>query len=202
MSQAKYLVIDTETTGFYPQKNGLIQLSCLVTNSKLEIIDTFDYIVNPPKEVEITKESLEITNFTIEKIKTGVSYQEVSQLFLEFLNKYFSKDYKPIIIAQFFPFDWAFLQQVFVSTGFEQKICQDLLQNDFIDTKVLANFANLKAKFNNKELPFLSTSLSKKGGLKDKLNLTDKNMIAHNALGDCLATLEVLKKILVIKNLF
>ncbi len=188
-----YLILDTETTGFFPQKNGLIQLAAVITDKYLNIVDTFNFDVKPPSKSEITKESLEVTGFTIDRIHNGLSYKDVSQKFFDFLSKYFSTENKPVVVGQFYPFDYAFLQEVFVASGFEKKLCQDLLQNDFIDTKVLVNFANLIANKNNIKIPFESTSLSKPGGLKDKLKIDKNKFTAHDALGDVLATLEVLK---------
>ena len=65
------------------------------------------------------------------------------------------------------------------------------LGNNFIDTKSLTNYFNLKAIISNQPVPFPVTSLSKEGGLADTLGIG--GFEAHTALGDCQATLEVLK---------
>ena len=54
--------------------------------------------------------------------------------------------------------------------------------------------ANVKAELKGEEIPFPVTSLSKKGGLKDKFGLQEYQ--AHDALGDVLATRDVLIKLL------
>jgi DNA polymerase III epsilon subunit-like protein len=71
----------------------------------------------------------------------------------------------------------------------------NLLDRNFLDTKSLANIINIVSENQTDKIPFEITSLSKEGGLKDVLNV-GKETIAHDALGDCLATLEVLKKLL------
>jgi DNA polymerase III epsilon subunit-like protein len=71
----------------------------------------------------------------------------------------------------------------------------DLLGNDIIDTKCIVNTLNLMAHLKGESLPFPITSLSKPGGLKDILGIDESMFVAHDALGDCEATLEVLKRL-------
>jgi|688.fasta_scaffold140030_3 DNA polymerase III epsilon subunit-like protein len=189
----KYLVIDTETTGLSPSKNGLIQLAAIGLDAKLDIIDTFCFDVCPPKGVDISLQALQITGFTMERISKGLSYQKVAEQFLEFLQKNFTQ--KPIAIGQFYPFDYAVLENVFSNTLAGQIILQNWITNDFIDTKALAHALNLKARLADKPEPFSSTSLSNPEGLRKILNLS-KNLATHDALGDILATREALLKML------
>jgi DNA polymerase III epsilon subunit-like protein len=189
LKTGKYLVVDTETTGFYPSKNGLIQVGAVALNDQLKIIDSFNLDVCPKGEFEISQESLEVTGFTIERIEKGVEYEIFGKKFAKFLDKNFSG--KIISVGQFYPFDYAFIEMALSKTKYHQSIMQDKLSNDFIDTKAVVNFLNLKARLNNQELPFTSTSLSKPGGLKEKLNI--QNYKAHDAMGDVLATVDVLR---------
>ena len=66
--------------------------------------------------------------------------------------------------------------------------------NDIIDTKALANSINARALLKGRPAPFPVTSLSKPGGLKELFGITAYQ--AHSALGDVLATREVLIKLL------
>lgn len=190
---SKYIVIDTETTGLSPSKNGLIQLAAISLNEKLDITDTFCSDVCPEVEVNISLQALEITGFSMERISKGKSYQKVSAAFLDFLERNFKE--KPIAIGQFYPFDYAVLEKVFNSTPSGKKILEKWLTNDFIDTKAIAHFLNLKARMEGKEVPFISTSLSNPEGLRKILNLS-KDLLTHDALGDILATREALIKML------
>ncbi|MEI6729070.1 MAG: 3'-5' exonuclease [bacterium] len=185
----KYLVVDTETTGFYPSKNGLIQVGAVALDERLEIIDSFNLDTCPPGEYQISQESLEVTGFTVERIQKGFSYEVFGKKFAKFLDKNFAG--KIISVGQFYPFDYAFIEMALSKTKYHQTIMQDKLSNDFIDTKAVVNFLNLKATLNNQELPFASTSLSKPGGLKEKLSV--QNYQAHDAMGDVLATVDVLR---------
>ena len=201
-SDAVFIVIDTETSGLKSSENGLIQLGSLALNSAFEIIDTFDYIVCPPIDTNIVDESIQISGITRDQIKNGISYREVCEKYTRFVQKNFLE--KPIVIAQFFPFDYGFLEQVFTIACKESKIdyeisqfpFQDLLSRNVIDTKTLANIINIKSKLQEKAPMFTSTSLSGLGGLKEVLGIPSDTFTAHNALGDCLATREVLIKLL------
>lgn len=195
---AKYLIIDTETTGLFFGKNGLIQVAAVVLDSELNEMDRYCQDVCPPDGFDISDEAMELTGFTLQRIQNGMLYEDFCISFLRFLDKHFnniSNDKKPIAVAQFYCFDWAFLNQVFTQCNLHQEL-NSRLGNDFIDTKALVNTLNLKAELGSLEVPFPITSLSKPGGLKDKLNIAQDTFTAHDALGDCLATKAVLQKLL------
>jgi DNA polymerase III epsilon subunit-like protein len=196
IQKAKYLLIDTETTGLFFSQNGLIQAAGLILDNKLNEIDRFCVDICPDQPYEISQESIEITGFTIERIQAGMSYQDFCEYFLNLLQNHFP-DCKPILVAQFLPFDYSFLYSVFGKRNMDQELC-DRLGNDFIDTKCNVNAVNLMAELRGDPIPFPSTSLSKPGGLKDKLGIDQSTFTAHDALGDCEATLAVLKKLIVI----
>ena len=192
---AKYLLIDTETTGLLLTQNGLIQAAGLILDDELNEIHRFCIDICPDKPFEINDFSLKMTGFTFERIYAGISYQEFCDYFLDLIKEYFPLE-KPTLIAQFLPFDYGFLHNVFGKRNMELNLC-DVLGNDFIDTKCLVNTLNLRAKLANQKLPFPITSLSKPGGLKDILGIKESQFVAHDALGDCEATLEVLKRLII-----
>lgn len=191
---AKYLVIDTETTGLQVHTNGLIQLAALALDESLEIVAQFTQVVCPPQGFVVDTEALEINGFTLERIQAGCSYKDVVEKFSAFLSKHFKE--MPVAIGQFYPFDYSFLNSLFFQTAPGVNFNKELFGNDFIDTKALANSLNLKAVLGRKNPPFPITSLSKTGGLKDVLGIEPNKFQAHDALGDCLATREVLIQLL------
>ncbi|HRI36074.1 MAG TPA: exonuclease domain-containing protein [bacterium] len=66
---AVYLIIDTETTGFDPLHNGLIQFACAALDDRLEIIATMEADVCPHDGCSINEESLAINGFTRERMR-------------------------------------------------------------------------------------------------------------------------------------
>lgn len=192
--RGKYLIIDTETTGLSPTKNGLIQLAAAALDKKLEVLGTICFDICPANGTyQIDAESLEINGFTEERIAGGVSYAKAREKFKKFCKKHFSV--KPIAVAQFWPFDFAVMESLFADGNENKYFAKEIMGNDFIDTKALVNYANLKADLKGQKLPFPKTSLSKAGGLKDILGLEGK-YVAHDALGDVMATRDVLLALL------
>lgn len=194
MKKGKYLVLDTETTGLSPSKCGLIQVAAVVLDKDLNILSSFVKDVKPKGAYFLDPEGMKINGFTKERIDAGISERSFVTLFMNFVKNNF--DSSPVVVAHFWPFDFSVLERVF----FRHKGCdyfnKDLISNNFIDTKVLINYINLKDSLNNQEESFPITSLSKDKGLKDSLGLNKDEYKAHDALSDVLATIDVLKAIL------
>lgn len=188
----RYLVVDTETTGLHPARHGLIELAAAALDGQLMLLDTFQADVCPPEGVEFDPEALQINGFTMERIRAGVSYRMACEQFVKFMSKNFSAE--PLVIGQFYPFDYAFLEQLFSASGYRDGLAAAIKGNAIIDTKALANSINARALLKGRPAPFPVTSLSKPGGLKELFGITAYQ--AHSALGDVLATREVLIKLL------
>jgi DNA polymerase III epsilon subunit-like protein len=191
--KAKYLILDTESTGLIPGKHGLIQLACVSTDKYLQVMHSLCTDVCPPDGTEINPEALEINGFTEERIQQGISYEQAAEQFLSFLDQEFPKE-EPIVIAQFYPADFAVLLELCKQTGELGKKLHAKIGNNLIDTKALTNALNLKHVFENKPIPFPVASLSKPGGIKEILGITGHQ--AHDAMGDVMATREVLLKLM------
>lgn len=195
MKTGKYLVIDTEATSLNIRKGGVIQIAAAALDSNLELLDTIVYDVCPPEGVEIQAEALAVNGFTQDRIDGGISYPEACTKLVEFIDTFFND--RPIAVAHFYPFDWAYLTEMFIradNIDFK-KISKHYFTNRFIDTKAVVMYANTVAEVKGQELPFPKVSLSKKGGIKDILGVSEEH-IAHDALGDVMATVEVLRKLI------
>jgi DNA polymerase III epsilon subunit-like protein len=185
--KGKYIVIDTEATGLIVGKNGICEIAAAILDEKLDILETINFDVFPG-EKEVNPESLKINGFTLERIQKGLPYKESCIKLLQLVQKYF--DNTPMYIAQFYPFDYSFLTDMYTSCGMDEE-CQFMFKNKFLDTKSIATYLNLKAELEGTPLPFpTTTSLSSPGGLKDIFGIKDYE--AHTALGDVLATREAL----------
>jgi DNA polymerase III epsilon subunit-like protein len=192
--QGVYAVADLETTGLLPGYHGIVQVCIVVLNKDFEVLDTFETDVNPPTSYVIDPQALEFNGMTLEQIKLGISYPDAASQILTFLDKYF--DESPTWIGQFYPFDFAGLLDMMIKTNNNEGFLK-FFSNKFLDTKVIAGYLNLKAQKENNPLPFpTSLSLSNTGGLKDTLGVSQTDFPAHTALGDVLATREVLMRLL------
>jgi DNA polymerase III epsilon subunit-like protein len=196
--QGVYAVADLETTGLLPGYHGIVQVCIVVLDKDFEVIDTFETDINPPDNYVVDPEALKFNGMTMEQIKLGISYPEAASQILSFLGKHF--DESPTWIGQFFPFDFAGLLDMMIKTNNNEGFLK-FFSNKFLDTKVIAGFLNLRAQKKQKPLPFpTSLSLSNKGGLKDTLEISQIDFPAHTALGDVMATKEVLKKLIALSQ--
>jgi len=193
IKQGIYLLLDTEASGIHPHKHGLLEVAAVVLDDGLNIVGQYQTYINPPEDVLIDPVAMELTGISQREIESGISYQDFCSGFIQFVKENF--DAKPIVVAQFYPFDAAYLNYVFEYCGYN-KLLFDILGNDFVDTKSLVNQVNMRAKLNNQPIPYPITSLSKEGGLKDVLGIEGEQFRAHSAMGDVLATLEVLRALM------
>jgi DNA polymerase III epsilon subunit-like protein len=191
-----YLVADFETSGLFVGQHAIIQLGYIIVNKNLEIIEEYSTYVCPPKKALWDLQAQQIHGLSRDQVeKEGVSYKLLCEHLLAMIERNFEKP--PIMVAQFFPFEYQFLTELFNEGLGQDKrlldkgvygVFQKVISRNFIDTKVLASFVNMQ----NTEPFFKSTSLSSPQGLIAKLGI-EIDYKAHDALGDCKATLEVLK---------
>jgi DNA polymerase III epsilon subunit-like protein len=189
-----YLAIDTEASGVLPHRHGLIEVATVVLDKNLEIVDQLVVDIKPPKSAKFDPEAMKVNGISMERIEKGISYKMFCKKFLKLVEKNFEA--KPVVIAQFYPFDNAFLTYVFDKAGYKEGFNGAIMGNDYIDTKSLTNSFNLISRLKGEPLKYPVTSLSKKGGLKEKFGLNGEEFKSHTALGDVKMTIAVLKKLL------
>lgn len=187
-----YLIMDLEMTGLNPFKHGVIEVGMMVLDEKFAIIGEFFMDLCPPPSVVIDPEALTYNGFTLDRIARGKSYEEFCEFFNIFFHTYFDDEQDPIIVGQYVTADLSFLASIFHHAHKHSLYMK--LGNDIIDTKSIANQHNAVARYAGRDLPYRSTSLSKPGGLSEKLGVSPYE--AHTARGDILATREVLIKFL------
>jgi DNA polymerase-3 subunit epsilon len=111
----KVLYFDVETTGLDPQTDFIMQLSGLVEVDG-EIVEEFNYFLQPPKGTAVSKEALKVTGKTIDDLRSYPPAQEGFDKFNELLNKYVLFDRWS---EKFYPsayngnFDLQFVDQMF-----------------------------------------------------------------------------------------
>ncbi|MGL4757754.1 MAG: 3'-5' exonuclease [Patescibacteria group bacterium] len=204
--KGKYLILDLETSGLSPyQGHGLLQCAALALDESLDIVGQYNEFIKPPLTTIFDPIADRIHKIPREKTAEGLTYEEFSEHFVSWVKDIFG-NVKPVMIGQFFVFDYNFLAYVIDSTLGNSPLLKDpekeqfglfngVLSRDFIDTKAFVNIINTKCDLEGSDRYFPITSLSKEGGLKDKLGLNSQEYISHDALDDCKATRDVLIKL-------
>ena len=80
----KALFFDLETTGTYPGKHGIHQMSGMIVIDG-EIKETFDYKVRPNPKAEILDEALAVAGVTREQILAYPPMEEIYHQFIDTL---------------------------------------------------------------------------------------------------------------------
>ena len=203
----KYLILDIETSGLNPyQGHGLLQVAALGMDEDFKIIGQYNEYIKPPEGTVYDPIADKIHKIPREVTDKGLTYLEFSEHFIDWVKTLFV-EVKPVMIGQFFVFDYNFLAYVVDTTLGQNDLIKDpeknqyglfqaILSRNFIDTKALVNIINAKCYLEAKPEFFPISSLSAPGGLKDKLGLVQQGYRAHDALDDCKATRDVLIKML------
>lgn len=110
---------DTETTGLDPEKHGITALGVIIENNK-QVIEEFQYSINPAPEIQFDPKALEVQGKTIEEIRSGMASEIVFALLKEDLarhvNKFNKKD-KFVQAGYNVGFDDSFLRQFFIQNN-------------------------------------------------------------------------------------
>ena len=179
----KHLVIDTETTGLYPQINKTLTVGMLlieVNNNYLEILDSNHIFIRhenynaSPKALKVNKIDLNKHHQIAIKPKKACSQ----------INSFIEKNnlIKTPILGHNISFDRGFIE-----TLFNQEKTTSLLSKQSIDTLHLWNLLKMKNR-----VPWnLRNNLKT---LADFFKVDYSN--AHNALADCEITAKVYFKML------
>ncbi len=166
IDEAKFCVVDVETTGLSPRYNGIIEIG-LVKVSGLKIVDRYHSYVNPGKDIPyfITQ----LTGITNEDVYDAPFFEDIADEIVEFVGD-------DILTAHNFTFDNSFLNKEFRYCGKEP----------------IENLNLCTLKLSRRLFPMLrSKSL---GVVCNHLRL--KNTKEHSALGDAEVTAKLLIKII------
>lgn len=179
----KIFNFDVETTGLYPNVNGIVQLGCIIEIDN-EIREEFDFKMRPFPNDQIDEDSLKIHNYTKEEILKWEDpiaiYHRLIGIFERYINKYNEDD-------KFYPcgyntsFDISFLIEFF-------KKCND---------NYIGSWLNLKAQIDPlpilRMLDFMGLIKMDNYKLENVANALGISITAHDALSDVKATIEIRK---------
>jgi DNA polymerase III subunit epsilon len=165
--------IDIETTGLNLIKNEIIEIGCVITNPKLEMLEEFVLKIKPKRIKNADPVSLKINHYDKAQWKFAQDIKKVMQIFAE-------KTQDCIMVGHNVAFDSGFLEYAFAKTGVKNNMHYHKL-----DTISIA-FAKLSE---NAEVKHFS--------LRELCKYFDiENENAHTALGDAHATYLLYKKLM------
>lgn len=163
--ELNFVVFDTETTGLLPHKDEVVQLGAVrVVNGRMVPGETINQLVNPG--MRIPPASTKVHKVTDEMVADAPGFHVVSQQFHTF-----ARD--SVIVAHNAPFDMAFLRRHGKTSGLAW-------DHPIIDTVLLS------------AVLFGASETHTLDALCDRLNVTIPPELRHTALGDAVATAEVL----------
>ena len=164
-----YTVFDTETTGLLPHKDEIVQIGAVrVVNGKIIQGETFEALVNPG--MAIPAASTKVHGISDAMV---VGADKITVVAPQFHG--FSKD--SVIVAHNAPFDMAFLRRHSKASG----VTWD---HPILDTVLLS------------AVLFGASETHTLDALCDRLKITIPQHLRHTAMGDAVATAEVLCKLL------
>jgi len=173
MKKHNLAFIDIEMTGLNMIKNEIIEIGCVITTSKLKVIEKFELKIKPEHIENADITALKINHYNEANWGNAISLKEAMKFFLEKVNNC-------IMIGQNVSFDSEFLEYAFIKTGLKNNMHYHKL-----DTISIA-----WAKLNKKKT---ITHFS----LRELCKYFDiKNENPHSALSDAYATYELYKKLM------
>lgn len=166
-----FVFFDTETTGLKPEKDSVIQLSGLVVNRKLEVVEKFDELCNPSPNI-ISPLITELTGISNSDVENARPERAV---LTDFLAKTKGCGY----FAYNSPFDTKMVEGSMRKYGVNIKL-------DHFDVLRLARDVLANEAIENHKLKTVS----------DYLGVTPEGEAFHNALFDVESTVRVFKALM------
>ena len=134
LTEETYVVFDLETTGLYPNSGDTITEIGAVKIKNGKIIDRYDELINPGKE--LNEEIIKITGITNEMLKGKRNEEEALKDFIKWV------DVLPMV-AHNAKFDISFIEKAFDKYNFGK------LENVVIDTLGLSRYLESSERYHN-----------------------------------------------------
>jgi DNA polymerase III epsilon subunit-like protein len=81
----RYLFVDLETGGLYPDKHAVLQVAALITDLDFNIKGQFMSYIQPCPDLEVTKEALMINQLSLDHLKTAPAEKAVAVALAHFV---------------------------------------------------------------------------------------------------------------------
>ncbi len=187
----KFLFIDTETTGFDPKKNALIQIG-IILEIDGKIIGKKSFNIKPWEGCEWSQDAIDKTGITPEIAATYEDSNVVFEKFNKLLGKYidrYNKEDKAFFVAYNAGFDSDFIRNWFIRNAKTEKDAQYgngfgcFFWTPYLDVMQLAIFRTLQHR---QEFPNFQL-----GTVCQMLGVDFNEEEAHDALYDIIKTREL-----------
>jgi DNA polymerase III epsilon subunit-like protein len=189
-------VIDTETSGLDPDFHEILQICIMPVDSNIDMIKTIKpfFIELKPRCPElITPQALKVNRLDLNRLMTyGIDQEKAKELFREWfakLNlplKHSGASCKIRPLGHNYIFD-----KMFIIKWLGVDTYDEFFDYHSVDTMCVAMYLNDQAAMHGRNPPYQRVSLVSLCNL-----LSVENPDAHNALGDCVATAGVYKKLI------
>lgn len=178
----KYIFLDTETSGLDPCEDRICQLSYLITNEELDILDSKNFYFYLSEVDNGASRVHGLTPSVLRELSGGKVFKDFSQEI--------KKDLKDnTIICHNVDFDLSFLEQEFKRIGVEDKIYEDC----FCTMQAYTNILKLPHPYYHHKYPKLEETIYYLGierkQIKDVINRSFKSSSGfHDARFDVACT--------------
>ena len=173
MKKHNFAFIDIETTGLSLIKHEIIEIGCVVTNSKLEVMEEFELKIKPENIQNADPVALKVNHYDPLNWRDAQSLKDGMKIFSE-------KVKDCIMVGQNVAFDSGFLEYAYTQTGII-----NTMHYHKLDTVSIA-FAKLHKEPDVKHFSLRELCL----------RFDIKNEGAHTGLGDARATFLLYKKLM------
>lgn len=173
MRKHNFAFIDIETTGLNLLAHEIIEIGCVLTTSKLKMIEEFELKIKPERISNADPVALKVNHYDPDDWKSAYSLEKAMKIFSE-------KVKDCIMVGHNVAFDAGFLEYAFNKTDL-----QNTMHYHKLDT---VSIAWAKMHKNPKLEHFSLRELC--------LRFEIKNSRAHTALSDARATFELYKKLM------
>jgi len=182
-------VIDVETTGLNPDEHDIIEICAVELDADIKPTGTpLQIYICPDRPENAQRQALKVNRITLpEAINRGMDSMKAIDRFCEWFDSLnLAKGKKIAPLGHNYGFD-----KSFITKWLGDDLYNLMFDYHVRDSVIAAHYLNDRAYFRNEKQPFSKQSLAY---CCRELNV--ENQSAHTAIGDCLATAEVYRKML------
>lgn len=185
LANERYVFIDTETGGTISTKHSLLSIGLVIWDKAEGIIGNKEFYVKSKRYI-ITKEAGKVNKFNkVEHNRIAQEPKILIEQMLDYVRNYFPEDILIPIAGHNIQFDANFLKEFFKKNGrsFYQYFSHRMIDTYSVyKTLVLAGLIDKNINSSSDAFKYFDINVEKR----------------HNALNDCLATVELYEKMLII----